>query len=158
MVRNHEIVGSNPTVLTVSELFRARRRTSSQIAQTFRCGQTVRQPPVKRMSAGSIPATGAVAGSGVGFQRLAVNEFVAGSIPVSHLNAGQSFTTCHEAGGPLHSHRTDPQAGKLRLAAKRLNSLLRITLRTMHGATNGRASQLAMVAVSKTVERQQCRA
>ena len=27
--------------------------------QTFRCGHTVRQPPVKRMSAGSIPATGA---------------------------------------------------------------------------------------------------
>ena len=27
--------------------------------QIFRCGQTVRQPPVKRRSAGSIPATGA---------------------------------------------------------------------------------------------------
>ena len=34
-------------------------RPDSAFPQTFRCGQTVRQPPVKRMSAGSIPATGA---------------------------------------------------------------------------------------------------
>ncbi len=33
---------------------------------------------------GSIPVSGAVARSGVGFQRLTVNEFVAGSIPVGH--------------------------------------------------------------------------
>ena len=34
---------------------------------------------------GSIPISGTVARSGVGFQRLTVNEFVAGSIPVGHL-------------------------------------------------------------------------
>ena len=34
-------------------------RPDSAFPQTLRCGQTVRQPPVKRMSAGSIPATGA---------------------------------------------------------------------------------------------------
>ena len=34
-------------------------RPDSAFPQTFRCGQTVRQPLVKRMSAGSIPATGA---------------------------------------------------------------------------------------------------
>ncbi len=33
---------------------------------------------------GSIPVLGAVARSGAGFQRLTVNEFVAGSIPASH--------------------------------------------------------------------------
>ena len=36
---------------------------------------------------GSIPVLGAVARSGAGFQRLTVNEFVAGSIPVGHPRA-----------------------------------------------------------------------
>ena len=38
----HEIVGSNPTILTL-----------------YRCGQTVRRRPVKPTSEGSIPSTGA---------------------------------------------------------------------------------------------------
>ena len=44
VVRNHEFKSDRP---------------DSVFPRTFRCGQTVRQPPVKRMSAGSIPATGA---------------------------------------------------------------------------------------------------
>jgi hypothetical protein len=76
---NLEVDGSNPSPATFSGLWknlanvhgdvacgrepRDRQFKSdhpdSAIPQTFRCGQTVRQPPVKRMSAGSIPATGA---------------------------------------------------------------------------------------------------
>lgn len=41
---------------------------------------------VNQFAAGSIPAYGAVARFGVGFQRLIVNELVAGSIPVGHLS------------------------------------------------------------------------
>ena len=44
----------------------------------------VRRLPVKETIDGSNPSAGAVARSGVGFQRLTVNEFVAGSIPVGH--------------------------------------------------------------------------
>lgn len=43
MLREHEITGSNPVILTNS----------------FRCGQTVRRRPVKSTSEGSIPSTGA---------------------------------------------------------------------------------------------------
>ena len=42
--RKHEIAGSNPAVLT----------------DVIRCGLTVRQLPVKEMSEGSIPSTGAI--------------------------------------------------------------------------------------------------
>ena len=39
---------------------------------------------LNQANTGSIPVLGAVARSGAGFQRLTVNEFVAGSIPVGH--------------------------------------------------------------------------
>ena len=42
---------------------------------------------LNQANTGSIPVLGAVARSGAGFQRLTVNEFVAGSIPVGHLVA-----------------------------------------------------------------------